>query len=122
MPYPVAFEVDYVERRSRLTAFFRLILVIPLAIWVAIYGIVAYFAIIIAWFVIVFTAHFPAGLYNFVARFTRLLSLTNAYAGLLCDPYPPFSGDDVASYPVRMHFAGPLPHYSRWKTFFRFIL
>ena len=59
MSYPVAFEVDYVERRSRLTAFFRLILAIPLAIWLTIYGIVAYVAIIIAWFAIVVTARFP---------------------------------------------------------------
>ena len=29
MSYPVTFEADYVERRSRLTAFFRLILAIP---------------------------------------------------------------------------------------------
>ena len=32
MSYPVTFEADYVEERSRLTAFFRLILVIPVAI------------------------------------------------------------------------------------------
>ena len=122
MPYPVAFEVDYVERRSRLTAFFRLILAIPLAIWLIIYGIVAYLAIIIAWFAIVVTAQFPAGLYDFVARFTRLLACTNAYLGLLCDPYPSLGGSDDPSYPVRMHFAGPLDHYSRLRTFFRAIL
>ena len=33
MSYPVSFEVEYVEQRNRLTAFFRLILVIPLVIW-----------------------------------------------------------------------------------------
>ncbi len=33
MPYPVTFEADYVEHRSRLTTFFRLILAIPLVIW-----------------------------------------------------------------------------------------
>ncbi len=59
MAYPVTFEVDYVERRSRLTAFFRLILVIPLAIWLVFYGLVAYLAIIIAWFAIVITGRFP---------------------------------------------------------------
>ncbi|HUB05186.1 MAG TPA: DUF4389 domain-containing protein [Solirubrobacteraceae bacterium] len=122
MSYPVAFEVDYVERRNRLTAFFRLILVIPLAIWVSLYGIVAYIGIIIAWFAIVITGRFPAGLYEFVSRFNRLIALTNAYAGLLCDPYPSFGGGDDPSYPVRMHFAGPLPRYSRLKTFFRGIL
>ena len=47
MSYPVSFEVEYAERRSRLTAFFRLLLIIPIAIWLYIYGIIAYIAIII---------------------------------------------------------------------------
>jgi uncharacterized membrane protein len=54
-PIPVTFEADYVEQRSRLTAFFRLILAIPLAIWLYLYAIVAYVAIVIAWFAIVIT-------------------------------------------------------------------
>ena len=29
MPYPVTFKADYVEKRSRLTTFFRLLLAIP---------------------------------------------------------------------------------------------
>ena len=41
MSYPVTFEADYVERRNRLTTFFRLILAIPLAIVLYIYGIIA---------------------------------------------------------------------------------
>ena len=66
MSYPVTFEADYVERRNRLSAFFRLILAIPLAIWLYVYAIVAYIAIVIAWFAIVITST-PRGLYNFVA-------------------------------------------------------
>ena len=41
MSYPVTFEADYAESRNRLTAFFRLILAIPLAILLYIYGIAA---------------------------------------------------------------------------------
>ncbi len=122
MPYPVTFEADYVEQRSRLTTFFRLILAIPLAIWLYIYGIVASIALVIAWFAIVFTARYPQGLYDFVAGFTRFLTRFTAYAALLSDPYPPFGGADDPAYPVRMHFAGPLERYSRAKTFFRMIL
>ena len=50
MSYPVTFEADYLERRDRLTVFFRLILAIPLEIWLYIYAIVAYIAIVIACF------------------------------------------------------------------------
>jgi hypothetical protein len=120
--YPVTFEADYVERRNRLTAFFRLILAIPLAIWLYLYGIVAFFAIVIAWFAIVLTARYPQGLYEFVAGYTRFLTRFTGYAALVCDPYPSFGGADDPAYPVRMRFDGPLEHYSRPKTFFRLIL
>ncbi len=122
MPYPVTFEADYVERRNRLTSFFRLILAIPVAIWLALYAIVADVAILIAWFAIVFTARYPQGLYDFVAGYTRFVTRVTAYASLLCDPYPAFGGSDDPAYPVRLQFAGPLEHYSRPKTLFRIIL
>ena len=88
MAYPVTFEVDYVERCSRLTASFRSIFVIPLAIWLVLYGL---FRIprdhhrvvrdrdhrpVPRWPVRVRRAvHASAG-----------LPLTNAYAGLPCAP------------------------------------
>ena len=122
MAYPVTFEADYAERRNRLSAFFRLILVIPAAIVLYVYGIIASVAIVIAWFAIVITGRYPKGLYEFVAGFTRSLARVTAYGALLGDPYPPFGGADDADYPVRMRFDGPLEHYSRAKTFFRFIL
>jgi hypothetical protein len=120
--YPVSFEVDYTERRSRLTAFFRLILVIPLMIWLYLYEIVAAIAILMAWVAIVITGRYPQGLYEFVAGFTRCLSRVTSYALLVCDPYPPFGGRHDPAYPVRMEFTGPLDRYSRLKAFFRFIL
>jgi len=120
--YPVTFEADYVERRSRLTAFFRLILAIPLVLWFYVYALVASIAIVIAWFAIVVTARYPQGLYDFVAGFTRFLARFTAYVVLLGEPYPPFGGADDPTYPVRMQFAGPLERYSRARTFFRIIL
>jgi hypothetical protein len=120
--YPVTFEVDYAEQRNRLTTFFRLLLVIPVAIVLYVFGIVASIAIVIAWFAILFTGRYPKGLYDFVADFNRFLARVTAYGVLLTDAYPPFSGGDDPSYPVRMSFAGPLERYSRLKTFFRAIL
>lgn len=122
MSYPVTFEVDYAERRNRLTAFFRLILAIPVAIWLYVYGILAYIAIVIAWFAILITARYPRALFDFVAGFNRALARGAAYAALLCDPYPPFSGGHDPAYPVRTEFAGPLERYSRLKTLFRPLL
>ena len=122
MSYPVTFEADYKEQHSRLTTFFRIILIIPVAIVLYVFGIVASVAILIAWFAIVITGRYPKGLYDFVADFNRFVARVTAYGVLLTDAYPPFSGSADSAYPVRMQFAGPLEHYSRLKTFFRIIL
>ena len=122
MAYPVSYVADYVEPRNRLTAFFRLILAIPIFIWVALYGIVAQIAVIAAWFVLVITGRFPEGLYRFIAGFVEVEVQATAYAVLLSDPYPPFTPGSKPDYPVRMQFAGPLPGYSRLKAFFRWLL
>jgi hypothetical protein len=119
--YPVTFEADYVERHSRLTSFFRLLLAIPLFIWAYIYGIAASIAIVIAWLAIVITGRFPRGLYDFIAGWTRFITRATGYVSLLTDRYPPFGGSDDASYAIRMQFV-PLDRYSRLKTFFRMIL
>jgi Domain of unknown function (DUF4389) len=120
--YPVSFEADYVERRNRLTTFFRLILIIPVAIVLYVFAIIATIVVVIAWFAIVITGRYPQGLYDFVANFNRFLARVTAYGALLSDPYPPFSGSPEPSYPVRMEFQGPLEHYSRLKTLVRIIL
>jgi Domain of unknown function (DUF4389) len=120
--YPVSFEADYVEQRNRLTAFFRLILMIPVAIVLYVFAIVASIAIVIAWFAIVLTGHYPKGLYSFVADFNRFVARFTAYAVLLTDTYPPFNGAADSAYPVRMEFDGPLETYSRLKTLLRIVL
>jgi hypothetical protein len=111
MSYPVTFEADYAEKRSRTGAFFRLILAIPLAIWLYVYALVAWVVIVIAWFAIVITGHYPKGLYDFVAGFLRFQTRVTAYVALLCDPYPSFGGSEDSGYPVRMQFAAPPAHY-----------
>lgn len=121
MSYPVSFEADYVERRNRLTTFFRLILMIPVAIVLYVFLIVAYIAIVIAWFAIVITGHYPKGLFKFVADANRFLARVTAYGALLTDNYPPFSGSPDSPYPVRMEFV-ELEEYSRLKTLLRIIL
>jgi hypothetical protein len=121
VPYPVTFEADYVEKRSRLTTFFRWLLVIPHAIVLAFYAIAAGVVVIIAWFALVFTGRWPRGMYDFVAGFFRYATAVHGYFYLLTDDYPPF-GPDVDSYPVRLNIAPPQEQYSRLKVLFRIIL
>ena len=121
MPYPVTFEADYVEKRSRLTTFFRWLLVIPHFIVLCLWAIAAAVVVIVAWFALVFTGRWPRGMYDFVAGFWRYSTAVNGYWYLLTDTYPPFS-PDVDAYPVRLDVAAPKAEYSRLKVLFRIIL
>jgi Domain of unknown function (DUF4389) len=121
MPYPVTFEMDYVQQRDRLTVFFRWILAIPHFIFALVYAIGFEIVWVIAWFALLFTARWPSGLYEFMSGFLRYITRLSAYVYLGVDQYPPFSGAVDDSYPVRVDIAPPLPQYSRLKVFFRLI-
>lgn len=121
--YPVSFEADIpTEGRNRLTTFFRYFTAIPIDIVAFLYAFGALFAVIVAWFAIVFTGRYPRGVYDFIAKAVRIGARANSYRFLLVDQYPPFNGDDDPSYPVRVGIAPPLDKYSRLKTFFRGLL
>jgi len=120
--YPVAYEVDFVEQRSRLTTFFRLILAIPWFIVGIFWSIAALVCSVIAWFAIVITGRYPEGLYNMVASAMRFFARVNGYTWLMADEFPPFDGAEHPEYPVRLLVAPPLEQYSRLRTAFRFIL
>jgi hypothetical protein len=120
--YPVTYTQSPPEQRSRLTVFFRLLLVIPHAIWACVYGFAALVSVLLAWFAIVFTGRWPVALYDFTAGFLRFVGRLTAYMYLVVDQYPPFDGGEHPEYPVQIAIAPPKDEYSRLKTFFRFIL
>ena len=97
-PHPVSLIVTDDLVRSRLTVFFRLLLVIPCAIWLALWGIVAEIVLFIAWIVGLFTGRIPDGLHSFLAAFIRYSTRVNAYLLLLANPWPGFVGSHP--YPV----------------------
>jgi Domain of unknown function (DUF4389) len=116
------FEAQYVERHSRLTTFFRYFLAIPHFIVLAVWGFAAFFAVLIAWFAIVFTGRYPEGLYKFVYGLTRYAASVSGYFYLLTDEYPPFSSD-VERYPVQIRLSPePKAEYNRLKTLLRIVL
>lgn len=118
---PPVFVAEYAERHSRLTTFFRYLLAIPQFIVLAIYGFVVFFAVVAAWFALVFTGRYPQGLYDFIAGFLRYSTAVQGYLGLLVDRYPPF-GPDTTGYPVQLLLPPPKAEYSRAKALFRLIL
>ena len=107
------------EGRSRLTAFFRLLLAIPWAFVAVFYGIAAGFATIFAWFALVFTGNYPQGLYDFNAGYIRFYGRLTGWVFLLTDEWPPFGGDADSDYPIKVEIGPPKAEYSRAKAGFR---
>jgi hypothetical protein len=81
------------EGRNRLTTAFRIILAIPHLIVVAVLSVAAFVVVVIAFFAVLFTGRWPAGLRDFLLGVVRWWLRVNAYTLLLTDEYPPFSLD-----------------------------
>jgi hypothetical protein len=121
--YPIAFALDHeAEDRNRLTAFFRGIVAIPWQIVAYLWGIAAGVVTFIAWFALVFTGRYPEGIYDFNAKYLRMITRTNAFYYLATDEFPPFHGDPDDAYPMRLGIAPPKEEYSRMKVLFRIIV
>jgi hypothetical protein len=90
--YPAVFDVvDPVGPRDRATVAFRLILAIPHLIVLCFLMFGWMLVTIAAWCLIVITAEYPAGLFEFSAGCLRWMIRVEAYLFLLVDEYPPFS-------------------------------
>jgi hypothetical protein len=118
-PVRLALEEDDMTR-SRLTVFFRILLVIPHYIWLTLWSIVAFFAALVGWFAALFTGQVPEGIHNFLTRFVRYSTHVGAFAFLTAGPFPGFAGAP-GSYPVDVQ-VDPRARQNRWKTGFRLVL
>jgi hypothetical protein len=91
----VHLEIDYPDVEQNLNRWMPVVkwlLAIPHYIVLAVLGVIAVIAIIIAWFAILFTGRYPRSLFNYVVGFGRWVLRVQAYAFLLVtDQYPPFS-------------------------------
>ncbi len=90
--YPVRFDVSYPEgSRDRLSVGLRLIYAIPHFLVLIALGFAWFVTTVIAWFAILFTGNYPAGLYDFGFQVWRWQVRVESYVLLLRDEYPPFS-------------------------------
>jgi hypothetical protein len=112
-------------RRSRLTVFFRLLLALPHVVWLVLWGIAAFFALIAMWFATLFridggNARFstpPQSLFRFQAAYARYTTHVQAFVALTANPFPGFTGK-AGSYPVDPELPGP-ERQDRLVTLFR---
>jgi hypothetical protein len=106
--------------RSRLTVFFRLLLALPHIVWLALWTLVAIFAVIANWFVTLVRGTPPAALHRFLSAFVRYTTHVWSFLFLVANPFPGFVGR-AGSYPVDVELPGP-ERQNRWRTGFRLLL
>jgi hypothetical protein len=91
-PYPAALRIDpQPAERDRLSVAFRVFLLIPQLIVIWLLGVGWILTSIVAWFIILCTATYPAPLYRYGVGILRWSTRVEAYLLLLHDEYPPFS-------------------------------
>lgn len=93
MHYPVELNVQYTEKLSRLSSFFRIILAIPQFFILYFLSIAALVVVFLTWWAILFTGRYPKSFYDFITWFMRWNIRVSGYIYLLTDKYPPFSGE-----------------------------
>jgi len=91
----VHLQIDYPDVERDLNQWLPLVkwlFAIPHFLVLAVLSVAAFFAVVIAWFAILFTGRYPRGLFDFVVGVGRWGLRVQAYAILLVtDRYPPFS-------------------------------
>ncbi|CAN5481565.1 DUF4389 domain-containing protein [soil metagenome] len=113
------YDVEYPESLSRWMIFVKWLLAIPHYIALAVLGLGVGIVTIIAFFAILITGKYPAGMWNFVVGTLRWSARVQAYVMLERDEYPPFSFD--GDYPVQFSLEYPT-HLNRWLVLVKWLL
>lgn len=105
-------------RQSRWTVAFRLILAIPLVIWLALLSIAAGFLILVGWFAALVLGRLPKSFVRPLSDYVVFVTRVYSYIYLLNDDYPPFS----ASRDFVVNLEIPSSKVRRLAVLFRIIL
>jgi hypothetical protein len=103
-----------------LTVFFRFLLVLPHLLWLALWFSLALPVAIANWISALFSGRSSPTLHRFLAAYARYAAHVLAYATLVANPFPGFTGRQ-GSYPVDLE-VDPPGLQNRWVTGFRLVL
>ena len=118
--HPIRLLVDDDLSRNRLTVLFRLLLAIPLLVWLVLWTVAVAIAAIVGWVATLVTGSLPESLHKFFGSYVRYVTHVGGYLALAAGPYPGFTGEP--GYPVDVTIpASPLPQ-KRWTVALRLVL
>lgn len=95
--HPIQFDVDTPQERNRTTVLIRLLLVIPHAVVLGLYGLVAAIVTIAQWFTILFTGNRNESIADLQRKYLWYAANVYGYMYLLHDHFPVFGPDDPAT-------------------------
>jgi hypothetical protein len=105
-------------RQNRWKVAFRLLLAIPLELWLVVLTIAAVVLIVIGWFAALFLGRLPSGIARFLSNYLIFITRVYSYIYLMNDAYPPFSAD--ADFGVNLEI--PVSKVRRLAVLFRYLL
>lgn len=119
--YPVAFDIRYPERMSRLSTLFRAFLIVPVGIFVWLLNSFLFAAFLLGWTTVFLRRKYPMWLFRGVSGGLEFTARAWSYATLLTDRFPSFSREQSL---VSLDFDDPPSGYlSRWRVYFwKFLL
>jgi hypothetical protein len=96
------------EEYSRMKVLFRIFLLIPVIILVYVMSLIVGIVAFLAWFVLLFTAKLPEGLYKPLRAGSAYMAKANCYYLLITEDFPPFWVDEYEEAP-RFEGGAPAP-------------
>ena len=120
-PHPIRLTVAETDdrSRSRLTTFFRFFLLVPHLVWFVLWAVGAVLAAVAQWAFTLVAGRPAVPLYRFLAAWARYQTHLLAFAFLIANPFPGFTG--ARGYPVDLDIAPP-ERQRRLVTLFRLVL
>jgi uncharacterized protein DUF4389 len=119
-PHPVRVTVADDLRRSRVLVLFRLPLVVPHLVWLALWSVLALVAILLNWVSALVIGRTPRPFHRFLSAYLRYTTHLYAFLFLIGNPFPGFVGKP-GSYPVDLELPAAEPQ-RRLVTLFRLVL
>jgi hypothetical protein len=104
-PHPIRLVFGDDGRRSRLTVFFRLLLVLPHLVWLVLWSVATFLVAVISWVAGLAVGRVPEPLHRFLARYVRYATHVRAYLFLAASPFPGFLGRP--GYPIDLEIDPP---------------
>ena len=120
--YPARLDIEYHEPLNRWLPLVKWLLAIPHYILLFILYFAAWFAVIAAFFVVLFTRRYPPGLFAFLLGVMRWHERVTAYVYLMTDEYPAFALEPVPADTVTVNVDYPENGVDRWRPIVAWLL